>query len=107
MKDTTMLIELKACPRCGNARTVRLRRELSLCVNCKLQWSPRAGPAGPDAIAARARVSRVTDHRTPLAYPFTPRELRRLTHYRAAVAAGFYTDALATHVLQAAIRRKA
>lgn len=100
-----MLIEHKACPRCGNARTVRVRRELSMCWNCKLQWSPISGAACGEAIATPASVPPDTEQARQLDYPFTPRELRRLEYYRAAVAAGFYTDSIASYEPIAAIRR--
>ena len=92
-----MLIEHKACPRCGNAPTVRVRRELSMCWNCKLQWSGIPGASSGEAIATPASVPPDTEQARQLDYPFTPRELRRLAYYRAAVAAGFYTDSVASH----------
>jgi hypothetical protein len=106
MEDTTMVIEERACPRCGNLRTVRLRRELSMCWNCKLQWSPIPVSSDGGAIVAPADVVPETEHTSQLDYPFTPRELQRLAHYRAAVIAGFYTDALLSHTPATAIRGK-
>jgi hypothetical protein len=92
-----MFIEDKACPRCGNTRTVRVRAELSMCWNCKLQRSliPRA--SCNEAAATPASVPPDTVQARQLEHPFTPRELRRLVYYRAALAAGFYTDGLGSH----------
>ena len=82
-----MQIEHGPCPRCRNPRIVRLRKERALCCNCKLQWSP-AGAAPVDRPAPAAEAA--ADH----PYAFTGPERARLAWYRAAVAAGFYTDAL-------------
>ena len=81
-----MLIEQIPCPRCGIARTVRVRKALSMCWNCKLQWSPEGNVL---ATGPTAPTPGYED-----AYAFTPSELSRLAHYRAAVAAGFYTEIL-------------
>lgn len=80
-----MLIQDRICPRCGIKRTVRPRRELSMCLNCRHQW-PEGQPLPP---GGRTGLPAAAE---PSTYPFTASELRRLAHYRAAVAAGFYTD---------------
>jgi hypothetical protein len=82
-----MQIEHGPCPRCGNPRIVRLRKELSMCCNCKLQWSPSGRATAKCHLLAPEAAC---EH----PYAFTLAELSRLACYRAAVAAGFYTDAL-------------
>jgi hypothetical protein len=62
----------ETCPRCANRRTVLIGTRTAFCFNCRSQL----GPFVPE-------------------YPFTARELVRLRWYRAAVRAGFYTDATA------------
>jgi len=76
-------IQESDCPRCGIRRTVRLPGSpWSLCFNCKLQWN--------SSIAATTGESQPGPVSTP--YPFSPAELKRLTVYRRAVLAGFYSD---------------
>ena len=65
------------CPRCGNRRTLTWARGRYHCFNCKHQWTLAAGRS----VAA--------------AHVFTSDQLARLTIYREAVRAGFYTDELA------------
>ncbi len=78
-----------------------------MCWNCKLQWSRMPGSSWPEPIVKAADfVSPRNDQSGHLEYPFTPRELERLEYYRAAVIAGFYTDALTSHQSLAASRRK-
>jgi hypothetical protein len=77
------MIQERDCPRCGIRRTVRQPWSVwSFCFNCKLQWS--------SSIAATARESEACPVST--AYPFSPTELTRLTVYRRAVRAGFFSD---------------
>ena len=76
-------IQENECPRCGIRRTVRLPESVwSLCFNCKLQWNSRmpitTGQAKPCPVST--------------ACPFSPAELTRLTVYRRAVQAGFFSD---------------
>lgn len=70
------------CPRCGNRRTLNWARGRYHCFNCRHQWhaSSSARLVEPDALDAAA--------------VFTPEELARLSIYRAAVRAGFYTDSV-------------
>ncbi len=70
-------IQENLCPRCGIHRTVRhgFSNKLS-CFNCRLQWRPGAV---------------LTTERNGI-YPSTPTELKRLTVYRGAIAAGVYQE---------------
>jgi hypothetical protein len=73
-------IQERACPRCAIKRTVLLVHGSSFCFNCRYQWDRPARPemgmaAPPDE-----------------AFAFSVAERARLTSYRAAVSAGFYTD---------------
>jgi hypothetical protein len=77
METKLMWIEQRRCPRCGIQRTLRQAQNVSLCCNCKLLW--------------RHHVPAPTLAPPPL---FTEAECQRLLAYRAAVAAGFYTDQL-------------
>lgn len=71
------IIQEHPCPRCAIRRTVRVAT-VSLCFNCGLQW-------GEVSDATRGP-------RPEPAYTFTAAETARLTIYRAAIQAGFYTD---------------
>jgi hypothetical protein len=51
---------------------------VSFCFNCHQQWDGQRSVA--DVVAE------------PLLYPFTAAELARLSIYRAAIRAGFYSD---------------
>ena len=79
-------IQEHPCPRCAIRRTVRIA-SASFCFNCRLhwgsQWDNGAGLESP----------------LELPYTFTAAERARLTIYRAAIQAGFYTD-------QTALRRR-
>ena len=78
-----------ACLRCAFPRTLRIG-DRRVCFQCRYSWARRlARPAPGEAV--RVPVS------GPIGdYAFTLDELRRLAVYRAAVRAGFYTDALGT-----------
>ena len=67
-----MTIQHQPCPRCHIRRTVRVYGS-NYCFNCRYQWA---------SVARSVSVS----------YPFTGRELERLTMYRNAVRAGIYSD---------------
>jgi hypothetical protein len=83
------VIEEQSCPRCANRRTVRVADGSSFCFNCRLQWSVQDAAGGPAARGAAA------SGRQP--EPFGLAEQARLTIYRAAVRAGFYSDWPAEH----------
>lgn len=83
-----MWIEQRRCPRCGIQRTLRQAENQSLCCNCKLLWRHQVAAAAPPEALAEA--------------VFSEAELQRLLAYRAAVAAGFYTDQLPTRQLATA-----
>jgi hypothetical protein len=70
------------CPRCAIRRTVRIA-SASFCFNCRLHWGSQ-WDKGLDATVEPP-------------YTFTAAETARLTIYRAAIQAGFYSDLSATH----------
>jgi hypothetical protein len=74
-------IQEHPCPRCANPRTVRIATA-SFCFNCHLHWGSQWGTAS-DA---------TQEPRLEPPYPFTAAEIARLTMYRAAIQAGFYSD---------------
>jgi hypothetical protein len=76
------VIQDRACPRCAIRRRVRLGDGAIFCFNCRLEAPAHAG--GDD------RASRGLAW--PIPEPLEPAELSRLTMYRAAVRAGFYSD---------------
>jgi hypothetical protein len=68
-------IQQSTCRACGNKRTVRLGfARTTLCLNC------------------RKHESAWSAEKPSVAYAFTPSELLRLSIYRRAAAAGFYSD---------------
>jgi hypothetical protein len=74
-------IQEHPCPRCAIRRTVRIATA-SFCFNCRLQWGSQWGkPLGA-----------TVEPRLEPPYPFTVAETARLTIYRAAIQAGFYSD---------------
>jgi hypothetical protein len=78
-----ILIQERACPRCGIRRTARLAygtSGTSFCFNCRLQWPTREAP-----------VSHPVGTPSPQ-HVLGPDALARLAVYRAAVRAGFYSD---------------
>lgn len=79
------LPEVMACPQCSRKPTARLRRDLHMCMTCGFQWMDNAIPAHATAISAQEPPA-------PEHSQFTARELRRLSIYRAAILAGFYSD---------------
>jgi hypothetical protein len=85
------VIEEQSCPRCANRRTVRVADGSSFCFNCRLQW-PAHDAAGGDARRGMAALG-------PQPGSFGLAEQARLTIYRAAVRAGFYSDWRAAHGL--------
>jgi DNA-directed RNA polymerase subunit RPC12/RpoP len=85
-----MLIEDRwPCPNCGNRRTVRVTARRYVCFHCKQHWERERTPTPSPAPAPEP----VVVANLPLG-PFTVAEIERLLVYRAAVQAGFYTDAL-------------
>ena len=80
-----MIVE-RRCPRCAICRTMRLGQWGSFCHNCRLQWDRSVTAA--EAVASASQVTPVD----AAAYSFRPVELMRLTHYRAAIRHGLYTD---------------
>jgi hypothetical protein len=60
-----------------------VRNEISMCCNCNLQWPSLSGNRATVGGAVEGRIA---------SWSFTQAELARLASYRAAVAAGFYTD---------------
>jgi hypothetical protein len=78
-------IQEHPCPRCAIRRTVRIA-SASFCCNCRLYWDSQFGKVlGPTA-----------EPRLEPPYTFTAAETARLTIYRAAIHAGFYSDQSAT-----------
>jgi len=76
-------IQEHPCPRCANRRTVSIA-SASFCFNCRLRWGiPFASGT-------------TVEPRMEPAYSFTAVETARLTIYRAAIEAGFYSDQSAT-----------
>ena len=76
-----------ACRRCCFPRTLRVG-DRRVCFQCRYSWVPRrARPASGKAV--RVPVDGPVGD-----YAFTLEELRRLAIYRAAVRAGYFTDAL-------------
>jgi len=69
-------IQERPCPRCAIRRTASIA-SASFCFNCRLHWGKALG---------------VSESRLEPPYPFTAAETARLTIYRAAVQAGFYSD---------------
>ena len=80
-----MIVE-KHCPRCAIRRTVWLGQWGSFCHNCRLQWDFPA-----PAVEAGVGISQASRVETA-AHAFSPAELTRLGHYRAAIRHGVYTD---------------
>ena len=76
-----------ACLRCTFPRTLRIG-DRRVCFQCRYSWERHAArPASAEAVLVPVSG--------PIGgYAFTLDELRRLAVYRAAVRAGFYTDAL-------------
>ncbi|HEV7662603.1 MAG TPA: hypothetical protein VGQ62_03640, partial [Chloroflexota bacterium] len=77
--------ELLACVRCGFRRTLRVGAR-RVCFQCRSNWvvaqpSEAAERPGPPPLQME------------VAWPFTAAEVLRLRIYRAAVRAGFYSDA--------------
>jgi hypothetical protein len=70
------IIQEHPCPRCAIQRTVSIA-SASFCFNCRLHWGKALGASEP---------------RLEPQYTFTTAETARLTIYRAAVHAGFYSD---------------
>ena len=76
-----------ACRRCSFPRTLRMG-DRRVCFQCRYSWQARrARPASGEAVLVPV-AGPVGD------YAFTLEELRRLAVYRAAVRAGFFTDAI-------------
>jgi hypothetical protein len=69
-------IQERPCPRCNIRRTASIANA-SFCFNCRLQWGKALGASEP---------------RPEPPYTFTAAETARLTIYRAAIRAGFYSD---------------
>jgi hypothetical protein len=78
-------IQEHPCPRCGIRRTVRIACA-SFCFNCHLHWGSQWGKA----------LSVADEPRLEPPYAFTAAETARLTIYRAAIHAGFYSDQYTT-----------
>jgi hypothetical protein len=75
-----MTIDERPCARCAIRRTVRLGTWGWVCFNCGLHVPAGEGGVSTDRASERAE------------HPFTPAEIVRLERYRAAVAAGLYSD---------------
>jgi hypothetical protein len=76
-----LIIEPRACPRCGIRRTARLyRRAISHCFNCRWQWEWSA--FAESQLAAPPRAD----------YSFSTQEVARLKAYRGAIRRGLYSD---------------
>jgi hypothetical protein len=71
------IIEEIACPHCGHSRSVRLNEKHYICWYCRFRW--RVSDGTPVSM-------------TTYPFPFTHAEMTRLELYRAAIAAGCYTD---------------
>lgn len=74
-------IQEHPCPRCANPRTVQIA-SASFCFNCRLYWGSPWGKVSDATVEPRLEPP----------YPFTAAETARLTMYRAAIRAGFYSD---------------
>jgi hypothetical protein len=74
-------IQEHPCPRCANRRTVRIAKA-SFCFNCGLHWGSHWGKGSGATVEPRLEPP----------YTFTAAETARLTLYRAAIHAGFYSD---------------
>ena len=74
-------IQEHPCPRCANRRTVQIA-SASFCFNCRLYWGSQWSKVSGAAVESRQEPP----------YPFTAAETARLTMYRAAIHAGFYSD---------------
>ena len=61
------------CPRCGFRRVIRHARKTYVCFQCRYGWSADTG-------------------HPPEMYAWSAPELARLTTYRLAIRAGFYSD---------------
>lgn len=77
-------IQQHPCPRCAIRRTVRIGR-VSFCFNCRLRWGSRWAEVFDTSAEPRVQ----------LPYTFTAAETARLTIYRNAIRAGFYSDQFA------------
>jgi hypothetical protein len=73
-------IQEHPCPRCAIRRTASIA-SASFCFNCRLHWGTAWGAREP---------------RLEPPYAFTAAETARLTVYRAAIHAGFYSDQFET-----------
>jgi hypothetical protein len=77
-----LVIEPRACPRCGIGRTARfLRACASFCFNCRWQWdwsdgAPSRFPVQPPAVAIQL------GERAEQPYLFSPDDLARLRFVR-------------------------
>lgn len=80
-----MFAEPIACVLCTFPRTARVG-DRRVCFQCRFSWYTT------NAAAHRVRQAPIETEATR--YAFTPSALDRLRRYRAAVRAGFYTDAL-------------
>jgi hypothetical protein len=75
-----LLIQERACPRCGIRRTVRLGfSQISVCFNCRWQWGE------PSSLPGLQVAGSIVD-------TISPAEIKRLEIYRLAAGAGFYDE---------------
>jgi hypothetical protein len=81
-----VLPEPIACLRCTFPRTLRVG-DRRVCFQCRFSWHTRHPVVTPAAAPTWAQDRGA-------GYAFTPAEFARLTRYRAAVQAGFYSDSL-------------
>jgi len=70
------MLQQRACPSCGRLQSLNMGSGGHFCLNCRYRWRESA--------ALEPTASTTTS--------FTKPELERLTIYRRAVAAGFFTD---------------
>jgi hypothetical protein len=76
-----MMVEEQRCPRCGIKRTVQLSTWGRFCFNCRTRFG----------LSVAEWPQRLVRTEKP-EYGFSPDELLRLEHYRAAIAAAFFTE---------------
>jgi hypothetical protein len=86
------LVQERSCPRCAIRRTVRVADGSSFCFNCRLQW--RTDKLLEDHSGVVLTGSSVALEQFDLT------QQARFVIYRAAVRAGFYTDALASSAVR-------